>query len=157
MIPTNSAEFRQIFYDSDKFFMIPTEFRRKSVGICRSPSESTNLSESLINLSESTKNPKSDGVRPKSVGIRRNPIGVLLKLNVQIPVGVTMIPVGIRRNQKNYFFKFFDSDGIPIGIAQIPRNKWAYFTIPTNLKNAQIIPIGIPSESLNSAAESKLS
>ena len=57
--------------------------------------------------------------------------------------------------KKNYFFKFFDSDGIPIGIAGFRRNKMAYFAIPANLKNAQIIPIGIASESLNSAAESK--
>ena len=36
--------------------------------------------------------------------------------------------------KKNYFFKFFDSDGIPIGIAGFRRNKMAYFAIPANLK-----------------------
>ena len=48
MIPTNSAEFRQIFYDSDKLFMVPTEFRRnlsESVGVCRSPSESVGVDQ----------------------------------------------------------------------------------------------------------------
>ena len=36
--------------------------------------------------------------------------------------------------KKNYFFKFFDSDGIPIGIAGFRRNKMAYFAIPANFK-----------------------
>jgi len=86
MIPTNSAEFRQIFYDSDKLFMIPSEFRRNSVGIRRSPSESVGFDQ--------------------FVGIAHAFVGVDKKAQIRwCPTGIRRNPIGIRRNPT-------ESDGI---------------------------------------------
>ena len=90
--------------------MIPTNFlwfRRNSVRICRSLSESVGVDQFVGIADEFVGVYKKAQIRWCPTGIRRNPIGVLLKLNVRIPVGVTMIPVGIRRNQKKLFSQIF--------------------------------------------------
>ena len=79
MIPTNSAQFRQIFYNSDKLSMIPSEFRRnpsESVGVRRSPSESVGFHQFVGIADAFVGVDKKAQIRWCPTGIRRNPTGI---------------------------------------------------------------------------------